>query len=91
MITIFLSSLAQNWDGKLVAVIVSGLDADGTEALREIKKVGGIIIAQAPDTAEWSDMPESAIKTGHIDFVLSVEDIAQKIAQIAKAFPGKAT
>ena len=91
VITIFLSSLAQNWDGKLVAVIVSGLDADGTEALREIKKVGGITIAQAPDTAEWSDMPESAIKTGHIDFVLSVEDIAQKIAQIAKAFPGKAT
>jgi len=89
VITVFLRSLAQNWDGKLVAVIVSGLDADGAEALREIKEVGGITIAQSPDTAEWSDMPASAIKTGHIDFILSVDDIAQKIAQIANAFPRK--
>jgi two-component system, chemotaxis family, protein-glutamate methylesterase/glutaminase len=91
VITIFLRSLAQNWDGKLVAVIVSGLDADGTEALKSIKEVGGITIAQTPDTAEWSDMPQSAINTGYIDFVLSPEDIAQKIVQIAHSFPGKAT
>jgi chemotaxis response regulator CheB len=91
VITMFLCSLAQNWDGKIVAVIVSGLDADGTEALRKIKEVGGITIAQTPDTAEWSDMPESAIRTGYIDFVLPAKDIAQKIAQIAHAFPGKAT
>ena len=90
VITLFLRSLARNWDGKLVAVIVSGLDSDGTEALSSIKKAGGITIAQTPDTAEWSDMPESAIKTGYIDLVLSVEDIAQKIAEIALAFPGKA-
>jgi len=91
VITRFLCSLARNWDGKLVAVIVSGLDSDGAEALRGIKKAGGITIAQTPDTAEWSDMPENAIRTGYIDFVLSVEDIARKIAEIAHAFPGKAT
>jgi len=33
VITIFLRSLARHWDGKLIAVIVSGLDADGSEAL----------------------------------------------------------
>src|ERR1035438_4831428 len=60
VITIFLRSLARNWGGKLIAVIVSGLDADGTEALREIKEAGGITIAQAPDSAEWSDMPAHA-------------------------------
>lgn len=85
VITIFLRSLAQNWDAKLIAVIVSGLDADGSDALREIKAVGGITIAQTPETAEWSDMPVSAIKTGYVDFVLSPEDIARKIAQIARA------
>jgi two-component system, chemotaxis family, protein-glutamate methylesterase/glutaminase len=89
VITIFMRSLAQDWEGKLVAVIVSGLNGDGAEALRGIKEVGGITIAQTPDTAEWADMPESAIKTGYIDFVLSAEDIAQKIAQIAHAFPGE--
>jgi chemotaxis response regulator CheB len=91
VITIFLRSLAQNWGGKLVAVIVSGLDADGSKALREIKEAGGITIAQAPGTAEYSDMPASAIKTGYIDHILRVEDIAQKIAQIANEFPGRTT
>lgn len=91
VITIFLRSLAQDWDGKLVAVIVSGLDGDGAPSLRNITEVGGITIAQTPETSEWSDMPESAIKTGFIDFVLSSEGIAQKIAQIARTFPGTAS
>ena len=91
VITVFLRSLAHNWDGKVVAVIVSGLDSDGAEALREIKEAGGITIAQAPDRAEWSDMPASAIKTGYIDQILPIEDIARKIAQIANEFPGKTT
>jgi two-component system, chemotaxis family, protein-glutamate methylesterase/glutaminase len=86
VITVFLCSLAQNWDGKLVAVIVSGMDGDGAEAMKSIKEAGGITIAQKPETAEWSDMPESAIKTGYVDFVLSVEDIAREIVRIAHAY-----
>jgi two-component system chemotaxis response regulator CheB len=87
VITIFLRSLAHHWDGKLIAIIVSGMDADGAEALKEIKRIGGIIIAQTPETAEWSDMPESAIKTGYVDYVISAEAIAQKIVQIVAALP----
>ena len=83
VITVFLRSLASHWSGTIVAVIVSGLDADGTAALKEVKEVGGITIAQTPEDAEWSDMPESAIKTGYVDYVLSLEAIAQKISQIA--------
>ena len=83
VITIFLRSLARNWDGILIAVIVSGLDADGAEALKEVKEAGGITIAQTPEAAEWSDMPESAIKTGYVDYVLSAETIADKILEIA--------
>ncbi len=90
VITLFLFSLARNWDGKLVAVIVSGLDADGAKALSRIKEVDGITIAQTPDTAEWSDMPDSAIRTGYVDYVLPVEEIAMRLAQIAREFPGKA-
>jgi chemotaxis response regulator CheB len=85
VITVFLRSLAQNWDGKLIAVIVSGYDGDGAAALREIKEVGGITIAQKLDTAAQPDMPESAIASGWIDFVLSPEDIAREIARIAQA------
>jgi chemotaxis response regulator CheB len=83
VITIFLRSLAQHWDGKIIAVIVSGYDGDGAEALRGIKKMGGITIAQKPDTAIQPEMPESAIASGFIDFVLSPEDIADEIIRIS--------
>jgi len=85
VITVFLKSLTNNWDGKLIAVIVSGFDGDGAEALCGIREVGGITIAQKPDTASKPDMPVSAIASGCIDFILSPEDIAKEIMRIAKA------
>ncbi len=84
VITVFLCSLTRHWDGKLVAVIVSGYDGDGAAALCDIKEVGGITIAQKLSTAGQPDMPESAIASGCIDFVLSPEDIAQEIVRIAR-------
>ena len=83
VITVFLRSLTQNWDGKLIAVIVSGYDGDGAAALCGIKEAGGITIAQKPETAGQPDMPESAMASGCIDFVLSPEDIAKEIIRIA--------
>ncbi len=85
VITVFLRSLTKNWDGKLIAVIVSGYDGDGAAALCGIKEVGGITIAQKPDTAKRPDMPESAIASECIDFVLSPEDIAHEIVRISHA------
>jgi chemotaxis response regulator CheB len=83
VITVFLRSLTQHWDGKLIAVIVSGYDGDGAAALCGIKEIGGITIAQKISTAKEPEMPESAIASGCIDFVLSPEDIAQEIVRIA--------
>lgn len=85
VITVFLRSLTENWDGKLIAVIVSGYDGDGAAALCGIKDVGGITIAQKLDTAAHPDMPESAIASGCIDFILSPENIAREIVRIAHA------
>ena len=85
VITVFLRSLTENWDGKLVAVIVSGYDGDGAAALCGIKDVGGITIAQRLDTAAQPDMPQSAIATGCIDFILAPEKIADEIVRIANA------
>ena len=88
VITVFLRSLTEHWDGKLVAVIVSGYGGDGAAALCGIKEVGGITIAQKLDTAGQQDMPESAIASECIDFILSPEDIAIEIVRIAHAEPG---
>jgi len=85
VITVFLKSLAQYWNGQLIAVIVSGLDGDGAAALGAIKEVGGITIAQTPDTASSPGMPETAIESGNIDYILTAEEIARKLVQIAQA------
>ena len=85
VITVFLRSLSEHWDGKLIAVIVSGYDGDGADALCEIKEMGGITFAQKPATAKQPDMPESAIASGCTDLVLSPEDIAREIVRMARA------
>ncbi len=83
VITVFLRSLMKNWDGKIIAVIVSGYDGDGADAMCDIKEAGGITIAQKPITAAQADMPNSAIASGCIDYILSPEEIAREIIRIA--------
>jgi hypothetical protein len=82
-------SKPRGWpDVKLIAVIVSGYDGDGCEALCAVRVVGGVTIAQKLETARQPDMPESAIESGCVDLVLSPEVIAMEIARIAQAQPG---
>ncbi len=84
VITVFLRSLTQHWGGRLIAVIVSGYDGDGAEALCGIRDAGGVTIAQELDTAGRPDMPASAIASGCIDFVLPPEEIAAQIVRITQ-------
>jgi chemotaxis response regulator CheB len=82
VITVFLASLTQHWHGRLIAVIVSGFDGDGAEALCGIRECGGITIAQLPGSAREPDMPSSAIASGCVDFILAPERIAAQIVTI---------
>jgi two-component system, chemotaxis family, protein-glutamate methylesterase/glutaminase len=92
VITVFLRSLTHHWSGKLIAVIVSGYGGDGAAALCDIREMGGITIAQKLETATQPDMPESAIASGCIDFILSPEDIGRRITRIMRkdALPTRA-
>jgi len=85
VITVFLRSLAAHWDGQLIAVILSGYDGDGAGALRAVKDVGGITIAQTVESSGQPDMPLSAISSGCVDFILPVKNIAEEITRIARA------
>jgi two-component system chemotaxis response regulator CheB len=85
VITVFLRSMAQHWQGKLIVIIVSGYDGDGADALCEIRDVGGVTIAQRLDTAREPDMPASAIASGCIDYILSPESVPATIRTIALA------
>lgn len=83
VITVFIKSLTVHWKGQLIAIIVSGYDGDGAAALCGIRDVGGISIAQKPETAGQPDMPKSAIESGYVDFILAPEEMPAIIAQIS--------
>lgn len=85
VVTTFQYSLAKNWHGPLVAVILTGLDGNGAAALCEIKKAGGTTIAQRVQSGRFPDMPSAAIASGYIDLILPVRDISKEIVRIANA------
>lgn len=83
VVSLFLDSLTESQYGK-IAVILSGMDADGAEALKAFQRRGGITIAQDPYTASSREMPEAAIKTGAVDYILEPEAIAGQLENIAE-------
>jgi len=87
IITIFLDSLVKSRHHPRIAVILSGMDSDGAAALRPLHDAGGIVIAQDLTSAQCKDMPESAIQTNSVDYVLSPQYIAEKILSLAAKAP----
>ena len=79
----FLFSLAEECRSKAIGVILSGGDGDGAQGLKAIKAAGGVTFAQCEGSAQVSSMPNTAVATGQVDFILTPEKIAEKIAEIA--------
>jgi two-component system CheB/CheR fusion protein len=84
-IDIFLCSLAEAMQERAVAVILSGLDGDGSAALKAIKAGGGVTFAQSD--AAFGSMPQTAVETGHIDYMLPMLDIATALSALASPAP----
>jgi len=84
-IDIFFKSLAEVHKECAVGIILSGTGKDGTEGLKAIKEYGGICIAQSKETAGYDSMPESAINTGIVDYILDPEKIPAQLLKINSA------
>ncbi|BBE50484.1 Cyclic di-GMP phosphodiesterase Gmr [Ferriphaselus amnicola] len=84
-VNVFLNSLAEDKIENAIGVILSGTGSDGAAGLRDIKAAGGYTFAQDPQTAKYAGMPQSAIDTGCVDWILSPEGIANEIAIIARS------
>jgi two-component system CheB/CheR fusion protein len=80
----FLTALAPIYQGKAIAVILSGTATDGTAGVRAIKAEGGITFAQ-DDSARFKGMPHHAVESGFIDFVLPPHKIAAELQSIIQA------
>src|SRR5689334_20115184 len=71
----FFRSLAEEQQESAIGVILSGTGTNGSAGAQAIKAAGGLCIAQDPQTAEFSGMPQSVIHAGYADQVLPVEEI----------------
>ena len=76
-----LISLAEELQERAICIILTGADHDGTIGLKAIKAEGGMAMAQLPETAQHPGMPESAIHTGLVDYVLPIEKMGETLIQ----------
>ena len=81
-IDLLFESVAGTYGSRSIGVILSGSGRDGATGIRTIKEAGGITIAQSPDKAEFRHMPEAAIDTGCVDYVLPLEKIGERLNQL---------
>lgn len=80
----FLRSLAEACGSSAIGVILSGTGSDGSAGVEAIKAAGGVTFAQDPVTAKFATMPQSAVNTGCVDFVLPPEGIAAELVRIGR-------
>ena len=78
-VDIFFRTLAESHHSRAVSVILSGTGADGSMGMKLVKESGGVCFAQDPEEAEYPDMPQNAVATGLVDYVLPVGRIPGKI------------
>jgi two-component system, chemotaxis family, protein-glutamate methylesterase/glutaminase len=77
-----LRSAAEACRERLVAVIMTGMGDDGSEAIRGVRERGGKTIAESSETAIIFGMPAEAIKTGAVDEVLPLPAIPEAIRKL---------
>ena len=65
---------------KSIGILLTGAGHDGAEGFHQIKKHNGITIAQNPQEAYYNSMPQSAIDSGFVDYILSLEEIAHSLS-----------
>lgn len=78
-IDIFFRSLAEEKKEKSICIVMSGTGSDGVLGLKEIKGKGGLVIAQNLASAEFRGMPQSAIDTGLVDYILEPGNMGKQL------------
>jgi two-component system chemotaxis response regulator CheB len=76
-------SAARAYGPRVIGVILTGTLDDGTAGIVAIKEAGGVTISQDPEEAFAPGMPRSAIRTGHVDHVVPLRDIALLLGTLA--------
>ena len=75
-------SMAGAYGARAIACVLTGTGKDGAMGVTAVKSRGGTVIAEDPGSADFAGMPQAAVETGVVDFVLPLEEIAQVIRDL---------
>jgi two-component system chemotaxis response regulator CheB len=80
-IDVLFASAADAYGANVVAILLTGANADGARGLARVKEAGGFAIVQDPHTAESPEMPAAGISHAPVDRVLPLSEIAQELVR----------
>lgn len=75
-------SVAASYKHRAIAVVLTGTGSDGSMGVTAIKKMNGTVIVQDEKTSQFSGMPSAAIQTGHVDFILPLDEIPSALVTL---------
>ncbi len=81
---VLFNSVAEQFGADSIGIIMTGMGKDGSFEIGEIKKAGGITLAQDMDSSVVFGMPKVAIENNNIDKVVSLEDMAKTLNEIIR-------
>ena len=84
-VTTLFQSVAQAYGASALAVILTGMGSDGAPGMKALRQAGAITIAQDQQSCVVFGMPKEAIALGAIQYVVSLDQIAQKIRELVVA------
>ena len=79
-IDVFFKSAAAVYKSELAALVLSGANEDGSQGIKEILKRGGRCFAQDPKTAEFSEMPQFALKVSPLVTAVNSSEMLEDLA-----------
>ncbi|HBP87201.1 MAG: chemotaxis protein CheB [Nitrospira sp.] len=88
-IDILFESAADAFENRLIGLILTGANSDGSLGLKTVKTQGGLSIVQNPETAEAGYMPRAALDAAGADHILNLEQIAPLLLQLRESPVGE--
>ncbi len=83
-IDVLFESAADAYKDRLVGIVLTGANEDGSRGAKRIKARGGTVIVQDPATAEAPTMPQATIDAVQVDRILRLEEIASFLTEVCQ-------
>lgn len=82
-IDVLFETAAEAYKDRLIGIILTGANNDGSKGLKKIRDLGGLTIVQDPETAEVDSMPRAAIQTTAVDHIMTIDEISSLLNSLS--------